>query len=95
MIPSEKENPVGLHRRYVVLHQNGEPIDTRAMYFVLRLDRFGKDAAHVEACRAAARAYADCVQSGDPRYMHLAPIGSDLRSLCDNEETEPSEEGQE
>lgn len=59
MIQSVKDNPHGLHKRYDVAKTNGEPIDPRAVYFVLRLDGFGRDPGHIAACRAAARAYAN------------------------------------
>jgi len=81
-IPPIEVNPNDLHKRYVVSKPNGEPCDPMATYFVLRLDGFGRDLAHVAACRAAARAYADFVQSGEA--PHLALIGEQLRTLVDN-----------
>jgi len=81
-IPPKNANPNGLHRRYSVTKVDGEPVDPMATYFVLRLDGLGRDGAHIAACRAAARAYADYVQSGD--CPHLAKLGSDLRALVDN-----------
>lgn len=38
MIPTQEENPKGLHQRYVVSKTNGEPVDETAEYFILRLD---------------------------------------------------------
>lgn len=58
---TEKQNPNGLHQRYVVAKASGEPIDPKAVYFVLRLDTDGDDEAHTEACREAARAYCTSV----------------------------------
>ncbi len=81
-IPQKRDNPDGLHQRYVVTKANGEAVDPMATYFVLRLDPQGRDGLHVRACRAAARAYADCAQSGDS--PHLARTGMDLRMLVDN-----------
>lgn len=59
MIPTAEENPNGLHARYAVVHADGSPADPRAVYFVLRLDGFGRDLGHIAACRAAARKYAE------------------------------------
>lgn len=79
-IPSKRDNPSGLHQRYVVTKADGEPIDPMATYFVLRLDHFGRDGEHVAACRAAARAYAYHVES----IPRLAAIGVQLRTVVDN-----------
>ena len=81
-LPETRDNPSGLHRRYVVSKASGEPVDPMAIYFVLRLDNMCRDQLHVAACRAAARAYADFAQSGDA--PHLAKIGEQLRNLVDN-----------
>ena len=81
-IPEKRDNPTGLHRRYVVTKADGEPTDPMATYFVLRLDHFGRDGCHIAASRAAARAYADFVQSGEA--PHLAKLGEQLRTLVDN-----------
>ena len=56
-IPNIEENPNGLYRRYTVAKNNGEPVDSFAVYFVLRLDSGGRDWSHIAACREAARAY--------------------------------------
>lgn len=61
-IPSQSENPSGLHQRYVVTKSNGEPVDPLAEYFVLRLDPHGKDKRHINACRLAVLAYANEVE---------------------------------
>jgi hypothetical protein len=84
-IPRASDNPNGLHQRYIVRKANGEPADPMATYFVLRLDRFGDDGQHIAACRAAARAYADYVTSGE--CSHLARVGAELRTLVDNLES--------
>jgi len=89
-IPQARDNPNGLHQRYVVQKANGTPVDPMATYFVLRLDGFGRDGQHIAACRAAARAYADYVTSGE--CPHLAGVGVDLRTLVDN--LESAEKGQ-
>jgi hypothetical protein len=81
-IPTEADNPKGLHQRYVVRKASGEASDPMATYFVLRLDGFGRDQMHIAACRAAARAYADFVQSGES--PHLSRVGEQLRTLVDN-----------
>ena len=78
-IPTADVNPNGLHQRYRVEKLNGEPVDAMATYFVLRLDGFGRDGVHVDACRAAARAYAETV-----RGTHLSRVGEQLRTLVDN-----------
>jgi len=82
MIPRQHVNPNGLHQRYRIQHADGSPVDHLAAYFVLRLDSFSNDGLHVAACRAAAIAYADYVQSGSA--PHLAQIGKDLRTLVEN-----------
>ncbi len=81
-IPIMRDNPHGLHQRYRVEKVNGEATDPMATYFVLRLDGFGRDGQHIAACRAAARAYADYVTSGE--CPHLATVGVQLRTLVDN-----------
>jgi hypothetical protein len=85
-IPRLIENKHGLHQRYVVAKTNGEAVDPAAQYFVLRLDDGGTDPCHTEACRAAARAYADAVRP----IPHLAKIGEELRNLIDNLEASPA-----
>lgn len=74
-IPVAAANPSGLHQRYRVSRLEGRT-DPRAVYFVLRLDRFGRDPVHVEACRVAARAYAQAVKG-----TKLEQVGQDLRQL--------------
>lgn len=84
-IPRLIENPSGLHQKYHLAKANGRAIDPLATYFVLRLDGHARDQLHVAACRAAARAYADFVQSGEA--PHLTKVGEQLRTLVDNLES--------
>jgi hypothetical protein len=72
MIPTRKENPNGLHQRYVVSKTNGKPIDKDAEYFVLRVDKNGKDPKHIEACRKAVIKYAEEIAS------HLPELSKEL-----------------
>jgi len=52
----DKEN--GLYRKYIVLKANGEKVDPKADFFVLRLDNGCKDKNHLAACRIAVLEYA-------------------------------------
>lgn len=81
-IPTAIDNPAGLHQRYVVRKANGEAADPLATYFVLRLDHFGRDAAHIAACRAGARAYADWVEANNATHLELT--ARELRVLVNN-----------
>lgn len=78
MLPSERDNPNGLHQRYTIAKANGQPCDPRAFYFVLRLDGLGDDPGHVAACRAAARAYCDHAPT------HLQRVADELRKLLNH-----------
>ena len=73
MIPTQKENPKGLHMRYIVSKTSGEPVDETAEYFILRLDSGGSDPIHIEACRKAVLKYADEIES------HIPQLTKDLR----------------
>lgn len=66
MIPTKEQNPDGLHQKYIISKVSGEPLDPGAEYFILRLDS-GGDPDHVEACRAAIRAYAKNIQPVIPK----------------------------
>jgi hypothetical protein len=57
-IPSQADNPTGLHQRYIVAKASGEQVDPRAEYFVLRVDEHGDDHRHINACRKAVLMYA-------------------------------------
>ena len=71
-LPTEEENPKGLHGRYIIGKVNGEEVDERAEYFILRLDEFGNDPIHIAACRKAAVTYAKAI------YPHLPQLAEDL-----------------
>jgi hypothetical protein len=71
-IPTKKENPTGLHQRYIVSKTDGEPIDERAEYFILRVDLNGSDPKHIAACRKAVLCYADEIKD------HLPQLSKDL-----------------
>lgn len=71
----------GLYDRYQVTKTNGDPVDARAKYFVLRLDRDGSDQIHIDACRYAASHYASYVIM---HGGHLAKLGSDIYKLLED-----------
>lgn len=87
-IPTQLENPKGLHQRYVirklvpmvyakgtVMEQNfieEQKVDENAEYFVMRLDYGGKDHVHIEACRMAVLVYAYAIKD------HLPELSKDL-----------------
>lgn len=81
MNQQEEHAPAGLYQRYNVTKKNGEPTDPRATYFVLRLDKAGRDPVHTKACRAAAHVYAAFVQSSSCGSSHLAQVGRELADL--------------
>lgn len=71
-IPTKKENPEGLHQKYIINKSNGSQIDNDAEYFVLRLDKNGSDPIHIKACRQAVLTYANHIKD------HLPQLSSDL-----------------
>jgi hypothetical protein len=71
-IPTQSENPKGLHQRYIVEKANGEPIDENAEYFILRVDLNGSDPKHIAACRKALMTYANEIKD------HLPVLSADL-----------------
>ncbi len=82
MIPTENENPHGLHQKYEITKANGDPVDPLATYFVLRIDNNGDDPFHAECCRAAAREY--CESIFRERLDHpLRRVADDLWELLD------------
>lgn len=85
-IPTIEQNPNGLHQRYNVTKANGEPTDPMATYFVLRLDGMGRDHHHIQACRAAARAYVKAIND-NPEATHLDTVTSQLTVLLANLES--------
>ncbi len=92
MIPSREEKPFGLHRRYNVTKADGTPCGPNAVYFVLRLDGNGDDARHIEACRAAAKAYAAFVRKLPDNWAYLREVGHDLNELVHRIEKDELEE---
>ena len=73
-IPTQQENPEGLHLRYIITKTDGEPIDENAEYFVLRLDDGGDDIKHIKACRKAIKVYAKKIKK------HLPELSKELLS---------------
>ena len=86
-IPSQTDNPSGLHQRYRVQkiipigsnYNDGTsmyktvPCDEGAEYFVMRLDEGGKDREHIKACRIGIHAYADAIEH------YIPELAKDLR----------------
>jgi hypothetical protein len=76
-IPFRSQNPKGLHRRYYIekVDPDGIPMrcDENAEYFVLRLDKAGRDSEHVKAGRIGVHAYADAIAH------HLPQLAADLK----------------
>ena len=86
-IPSQAENPKGLHARYVIKKivpaeeilpsfpkkYELKDVDEDAEYFVLRLDEGGKDREHIKAGRIGAHAYADAIEH------HLPEVAKELK----------------
>jgi hypothetical protein len=76
-IPTQKNNPKGLHQRYQVykIDKDGDSqlTDEGSEYFVMRLDEGGKDHEHIKACRIGVNAYADAIEH------HLPELAKDLR----------------
>lgn len=86
-IPTIENNPSGLHQRYTVTKNTGEPVDSFAVYFVLRLDSGGRDWAHIGACRAAARAYVAQIRKEEDAG-HMQQTADELEALLDRLEQE-------
>ena len=65
-IPTQRQNPNGLHQRYRVqkIDKNGSirATDPSSEYFIMRLDEGGKDPEHIKACRIGVHAYADAIE---------------------------------
>lgn len=76
-IPTQSENPSGLHQRYCILKYRADGTTSRpdegSEYFVMRLDEGGSDIEHIKACRIGVHAYADAIQH------HLPELAKDLR----------------
>ena len=73
ILPTQLENPNGLHQRYIVEKVSGEPVDEDAEYFILRLDKNGDDINHINACRKAILTYANEIEKYIPK------LASDLK----------------
>ncbi len=83
-IPSQEENPNGLHMRYKIRKFTGynnsywppkptfKDVDKGSEYFVLRLDDGGSDPKHIAACRKAVLTYAEEIKD------HLPKLSQDL-----------------
>ena len=67
MIPTKNENPTGFHQKYILTRCDGVEIDHRAEFFILRLDEYGKNPVHINACRKAILAYADEMAATKPQ----------------------------
>ncbi len=80
--PDSLPHTGGLHQRYQIRKADGSECDPRAMYFVLRLDEFGTDKGHIEACRMAAREYA----MNAPPWME--GVAADLLRIIEGYEKE-------
>jgi hypothetical protein len=84
-IPTQDENPTGLHQRYYIqkiVPATGffgdagfdlTPTDEGSEYFVMRLDEGGRDRNHIKACRIGVHAYADAIEPFIPE------LAKDLR----------------
>ena len=72
-VPTEAENPEGLHGRYIVTKANGDPVDPDAFYFVLRIDSGGSDPRHLTACHNAIMTYCEHIED------HIPQLANDLR----------------
>lgn len=85
-IPTQLENPNGLHARYVIrkivrwrkdgfygLKPVTKAVDENSEYFIMRLDEEGKDINHIKACRIGVHAYAHAIEPFIPE------LAKDLR----------------
>lgn len=85
-IPTQTENPEGLHSRFVIRKITGwrkegfegwraitKAADPKAEYFVMRLDESGSDINHIKACRIGIHAYANAIEP------HIPQLAKDLR----------------
>lgn len=85
-IPTQKENPNGLHAKFIIRKITGwrqyrfdslkavtVATEEGSEYFVLRLDEGGKDPEHIKACRIGVHAYADAIEH------HLPELAKDLK----------------
>jgi len=83
-IKTVEENPTGLHQRYVLTKADGSPVDDDAVYFVLRLDKYGDDPDHTQFCRDAAREYCKRVNNRTDDEHPLRLVGNELWNLLND-----------
>lgn len=69
-LPSRKNNPNGLHTKYIITKADCTPTDPRAEYFVLRLDTYCEDPCHADACRKAVLTYANEIETHKPKLAY-------------------------
>ena len=62
-------NSKGLYKKYNITKTNGQSIDNKAEYFVLRLDNNG-EVNHVNACKKAILTYADSIKEFLPELSN-------------------------
>ena len=82
MIPTQTQNPNGLHQRYIVKKVDGSPVDPDAVYFVLRIDGDGDDPIHIAACQNAINSYCDTLAAN----KHMPQLVDDLRAIVNMED---------
>jgi hypothetical protein len=87
-IPTQSENPKGLHQRYIVEKANGDTMNPNAEYFVLRVDPYGNDPKHIAACRKALMTYANEIKD------HLPELSKDLIERYSDSDQPSSIEGE-
>lgn len=72
-IPIEEYKKFGLLKnKYNITHSDGSPVHPEAKYFVLRLDDYGRDPIHIDACREAMLTYAGKIKH------HLPLLADDI-----------------
>ena len=62
-------NSKGLYKKYNITKTNGQSIDDKAEYFVLRLDNNG-EVNHVNSCKKAILTYADSIKEFLPELSN-------------------------
>jgi len=79
LFPSKSDNPEGLYRRYRVtkVDDTDGAADPRAMYFVLRIDRYGDDPFWIKSCRKALRKLSKELVGSSAH----SKLGRDIRKL--------------
>lgn len=83
-LPTQTQNPTGLHSKYTIQHTDGTPIDPEAEYFVLRLspkdDGDNEHFAHILASKYALAMYADFIEEVNPTLADDIRIRYKLRN---------------